>query len=89
MAIGARGPDLRNLVLLQGMSPVVTGWATGVLAAQPASGAIRGLLFGVTAQDPLTIASVSLVVLVTAALAYYIPARRAMRVDPMVALSYE
>jgi putative ABC transport system permease protein len=89
MALGAQGSDLRNLVLLQGMSPVVLGWAAGVLAALAAGGLIRGLLFGVTAQDPLTIASVTLVVLVTAALACYIPARRAMKVDPMVALRYE
>jgi putative ABC transport system permease protein len=89
MALGARGSDLRNLVLLQGMSPVVVGWAAGVLAALVAGGVIRSLLFGVTAQDPLTIASVTVVVLVTAALACYIPARRAMKVDPMVALRYE
>ena len=87
--LGAQGSDLRNLVLLQGMSPVVVGWAAGVLAALVAGGVIRGLLFGVTAQDPLTLASVTLVVLVTAALACYIPARRATKVDPMVALRYE
>jgi putative ABC transport system permease protein len=89
MALGAQGSDLRNLVLLQGMSPVVVGWAAGVMAALAAGGLIRGLLFGVAAQDPLTIAGVTLVVLVTAALACYIPARRAMKVDPMVALRYE
>jgi putative ABC transport system permease protein len=89
MALGARGPNLRNLVLLQGMSPVVMGWAAGALAALAAGDVIHGLLFGVTAQDPLTIASVTIVVLVTAALACYIPARRAMNVDPMVALRYE
>jgi putative ABC transport system permease protein len=85
----AQGSHLRNLVLLQGMSPVVVGWAAGILAALAAGGVIRSLLFGVTAQDPLTIASVTLVVLFTAALACYIPARRATKVDPMVALRYE
>jgi putative ABC transport system permease protein len=89
MALGARGSDLRNLVMRQGMSPVVVGWAAGILAALAAGGVIRSLLFGVTAQDPLTIASVTLVVLVTAALACYLPARRATKVDPMVALRYE
>ncbi len=89
MALGARGSDLRSLVLLQGMSPVLVGWAAGVLAALVAGGVIRSLLFGVTAQDPLTLASVTLVVLASAALACYIPARRAMKVDPMVALRYE
>ncbi|MGO9274825.1 MAG: ADOP family duplicated permease [Terriglobia bacterium] len=88
-ALGARGSDLRNLVLLQGMWPVVAGWTAGVLAALVAGGVVRGLLFGVTAQDPLTLASATLVVLVTAALACYIPARRATKVDPMVALRYE
>jgi putative ABC transport system permease protein len=71
------------------MSPVVVGWAAGVLAALVAGGVIRGLLFGVTAQDPLTIVSVTLVVLATAALACYLPARRAMKANPMVALRYE
>ena len=54
-----------------------------------AGGAIRTLLFGVTAQDPLTIASVTVVVLATAALACYIPAYRAAKVEPMMALRYE
>jgi putative ABC transport system permease protein len=89
MALGARGSDLRNLVLLQGMSPVLVGWAAGVLAALVAGGVIRSLLFGISAQDPLTITGVTVVVLVTAALACYIPARRAMKVDPMVALRCE
>jgi putative ABC transport system permease protein len=89
MALGAQGSYLQNLVLLQGMSPVVMGWAAGVLVALAAGRVIRGLLFGVTAQDPLTLAIVTLVVLVTAVLACYIPARRATTVDPMVALRYE
>jgi putative ABC transport system permease protein len=75
IALGAQGPHLRNLVLLQGMSPVVVGWAAGVLTALVGGSVIRGLLFGVTSQDPLTLVTVSLVVLVTAALACYIPAR--------------
>jgi len=89
MALGAQGSDLQNLVLRQGMSPVVIGWAAGVLTALVAGGVIRGLLFAVTAQDPFTLASVTLVVLATAALACYIPARRATKVDPMVALRHE
>jgi len=89
MALGARASDLRNLVLRQGLSPVVAGWAAGVLAALAAGRLMRGLLFGVTADDPLTFAAVTLVVLATAALACYLPASRATRVDPMVALRYE
>jgi putative ABC transport system permease protein len=89
MALGAQSSKLRNLVLLQGMSPVVLGWAGGVLAALAAGRLIRGLLFGATTQDPLTIAGVTFVVVGAAALACYIPARRATKVDPMVALRYE
>ena len=86
---GGRGSHLRNLVLQQGMLPVVLGWAAGIMAAMAAGSMLRGLLFGVSAQDPLTLASVTLVVLATALLACYLPARRAMKVDPMVALRYE
>ena len=89
MAFGARACDLRNLVLLQGMSPVLGGWAVGVLAAVVAGRVIRGLLFDVTPQDPLTIASVTLAVLFTGALACYVPAARATMLDPIVALRYE
>jgi predicted permease len=89
MAFGARASDLRNLVVLQGMSPVMAGWAAGVLAAVVAGRVIRGLLFGVTPQDPLTFASVTLAVLFTGALACYVPAARTTKLDPMVALRYE
>lgn len=89
MALGANRSDLRNLVLLQGMSPVVAGWIAGVAASFIAGVLIRSLLFGVTARDPVTIAIASIVVLATAAAACYFPARRAASVDPMVALRYE
>jgi len=89
MAFGARASDLRKLVLLQGMSPVLAGWAAGVLVAVVAGRVIRGLLFDVTPQDPLTIASVTLAVLFTGALACYVPAARATKLDPMVVLRYE
>jgi predicted permease len=89
MALGAQGSDLRNLVLRQGMSPVMVGWAAGVMGALATGQLIRGMLFGVNAQHPLTIASVTLVVLLTGALACYIPARWATNLDPMVALQYE
>jgi predicted permease len=89
MALGAQSSSLRNLVLREGMFPVVVGWAAGVLTAMVAGSVIRSLLFGVTAQDPITFACVTLVVLASAVLACYIPARRATKVDPMVALRYE
>ncbi|HXZ19321.1 MAG TPA: FtsX-like permease family protein, partial [Candidatus Acidoferrales bacterium] len=89
MALGAQVSDLRNLVLREGMSPVVVGWAAGVLASWAVGRLIRTLLFGVTALNPLTLAVVSVVVLLSAVLACYFPAARGTNVDPMVALRYE
>jgi putative ABC transport system permease protein len=89
MALGADFGDLRRMVLRQGMAPVLAGLAAGIIAAIFAGRLISSLLFGVSAHDPLTFAIVALVVAAVATLACYIPARRAMRVDPMVALRYE
>ncbi len=89
LAMGARSTELRNLVLRQGMLPVIVGWALGLLIALAVGGVVRGLLFGVSAQDPFIFVCVTLVVLAAALLACYLPARRAMKVDPMVALRYE
>jgi ABC-type antimicrobial peptide transport system permease subunit len=89
MALGAQVSDLRNLVLREGMSPVVVGWAAGVLASWAVGRLIRSLLFGVTALDPLTLAVVTVVVLLSAVLACYLPAARATKVDPTVTLRYE
>ena len=88
-ALGAQVSDLRWMILRQGMTPVAIGLFCGVAASLVASSLIRSLLYGVTASDPLTIASVTLVVLAIALLACYLPARRSMNVDPMVALRYE
>jgi predicted permease len=89
MAFGARGADLRKLVLQQGMWLIISGWAAGLLAAIIAGRLIRSLLFGVSPQDPLTIASVTVAVLLVGALACYVPATRAMKLDPMAALRHE
>ncbi len=88
-ALGAQVSDLRWMILRQGMTPVAIGLLCGVAASLVAGSLIRSLLFGVTPSDPLTIASVALVVLAIALLACYLPTRRSMNADPMVALRYE
>jgi ABC-type antimicrobial peptide transport system permease subunit len=71
------------------MKLVVLGAAIGIAAALGLSRLMAGMLYGVSATDPLTFAAVPIVLLGVAMLACYIPARRAMRVDPMTALRYE
>ena len=89
VALGAERRDLLRMVLRQGMTPVMVGLAAGVVTAIFAGRLIGSLLFGVSANDPLTLAAVVLVVATVALVACFVPARRAMRVDPMVALRYE
>lgn len=89
LALGAQLANLRAMILRQGMAPVLAGLAAGVAGSLFLGRLIAGLLFGIYAFDPLTFACVTLVVVIVALLACYIPARRAMRVDPMVALRYE
>jgi len=76
-------------VIRQGMTPVVIGVLAGVTAAIFVGRMIQSLLFGVAPNDPLTIAGVALTLLIAGILACLVPARRAMRVDPMVALRHE
>lgn len=89
MALGAGQSDLRCMVLRQGMGPVLAGLAAGIVAAIFAGRLMESLLFGVSAFDPLTTGIVAMVVVAVALAACWIPAQRAMRVDPMVALRYE
>jgi putative ABC transport system permease protein len=89
MALGAQPRSVLALVVHQAIVLVGAGVGMGVVAALAVSRLLVGLLVGVSSYDPLTFASVSLLMLGVALVACYIPARRATRVDPMVALRYE
>jgi len=89
LALGAQGGDVLQMVLRQGAKLALVGVAIGVCAAFGLTQLMRNLLFGVTAYDPVTFAVVAVLLVLVALLACYIPARRAMLVDPAVALRYE
>jgi ABC-type antimicrobial peptide transport system permease subunit len=89
MALGARREGVLRLVVRQGVAPVALGVVAGLLVALGATRLMSGLLYGVSPADPITYVAVALFLSVIALLATYIPARRATRVDPLVALRYE
>jgi predicted permease len=89
LAIGAERKDVLFLVLGQGAKVALLGVAVGIAAALALTRLMSNLLFGVSATDPLTFAGVAMLLTLVALFASYIPARRAMRVDPLVALRYE
>jgi predicted permease len=89
LALGAQSGDVVSMVLRQGVKLALVGVCIGVAAAFGLARLMTSLLFGVTAHDPLTFAAVVALLIAVALLACYIPARRAMKVDPMVALRYE
>jgi len=89
LALGAQNGDVLHMVLRQGTKLALVGVAIGICAALGLTRLMTNLLFGVTAQDPLTLVAVAALLILIAVLACYIPARRATLVDPMVALRYE
>jgi predicted permease len=89
LALGAQRGDVLQMVLRQGTKLALLGVAIGICAGLALTQSMRNLLFGVTAYDPLTFAAVALLLIFVALLACYVPARRAMLVDPIVALRYE
>ena len=89
VALGAGRIDVLRLVLSHGVKMALVGVASGLLASLGLTRLMSGLLYGVSATDPLTFLGVAGVLMLVAIAACYIPARRAMRVDPIVALRYE
>jgi len=89
LALGAQRADVIQLVLRHGLRLTGTGLAAGLVGAFAATRVLSNLLFGITAVDPTTFAGVSAILAIVATLACYVPARRATKVDPMVALRCE
>ena len=89
MALGARGGDVVRLILRHGLLMVLLGTLVGGLGALQLTQLMQSLVFGMSASDPLTFAAVAAVLLLVAAVACYVPARRASRMDPMRALRVE
>ncbi len=89
MALGAQRADVVRLILSHGLRLALVGLAIGIAGALASTRALSRMLFGVSTTDPVTFAGLSLLLIAVAAVASYVPARRAMRVDPMVALRYE
>jgi putative ABC transport system permease protein len=89
MALGAQSGSVLRLALVESLKPVLAGMAAGLALAVALSRLMSTLLYGVSATDPYTFAAMTAVLLVSAILAAYVPARRAAKVDPLVALRYE
>ena len=89
IALGAARRDVLRMILSEGGKLAVAGVVLGLIVSYAMTQSLRALLYGVTPTDPLTFALVALLLLATALIACWIPARRASRVDPMIALRAE
>jgi putative ABC transport system permease protein len=89
MALGAQSRDVLKLVVGEGMALAASGVVIGLLASVALTRLMKTMLFGVSATDPLTFGSIALLLTAVALLACYVPARRATKVDPMIALRCE
>ena len=89
LALGAQAAQVKNMVVRQGMVLAAVGVVIGLVAAFWLAKLITAFLFGVTARDPFVFAGVPVLLTCVALLAVWLPARRASRVDPIIALRYE
>jgi len=89
MALGAQQGDVLWMVMRESLALITLGVVIGLSAALLATRLVTGMLFGLTPTDPATILSATLLLTVVCAFAGYLPAKRASRVDPIVALRYE
>ncbi len=89
LALGAQSRSILRMVLRQGLGLAIAGAAVGLVGALIVSHLMAELLYGVRPTDPVTFAGVAILLIGVALLACYIPARRAIRVDPLVALRHE
>jgi putative ABC transport system permease protein len=89
VALGASQAEILRLVVVRGLATALIGAAIGVAAAWQLTRALAGMLYGVTTTDPLVFAGVPLLLIAVSAIASYVPARKATRIDPLVALRYQ
>jgi ABC-type antimicrobial peptide transport system permease subunit len=89
LALGAEAHHVKNMVVFQGMALTMVGVVVGLASAFGLARVLQSLLFGVEARDPLVFVAVPVVLSLVAFLAVWIPARRASKVDPLIALRYE